>query len=470
MQVELWQHQKTAIERAKDAPEFGLFFSMGCGKTRTAIELLRHKYNQADKICRTIILCPLIICENWQIEILKFSKIPEKEICLIKGIKKERIKRFKESGANIFILNYESLLNEELYQNILKWRPEILICDESHRLKNITAKRTKRAILLSDLTHTRYLLTGTPVLNGPSDLFAQYRLLDGGKTFGKNFYAFRGQYFYDKNYGMPAQKHYPDWRVKPGAFEKINSLIYKKAMRITKEDALDLPELVRQTIYVDMSPEQEKLYEQMKKDFVAFVKNMGKMEASVATLAIVKALRLLQIASGFVKTEEGNEITLKDTPKISALKELLEEITTNDKVLVWAAFKNNYAQIRKVCEELGLPYVEVHGEIPPKEKYEAVYRFQNDRNIKVFIGNQLSGGIGLNLVEASYSIFFSRNFSLEADLQAESRNHRGGSEIHPKITRIDLITKNTIEELVAKSLASKQEIGEKLLRAMALEI
>ncbi len=466
----LWQHQLDAIALANNLPEFALFFDMGTGKTRTTIEILRHKYNLSDQILKTLILCPLIVTQNWPAEFLKFSKIPEHEVCVLNGTQTKRLELLEKSRAHIFIMNYEGLLMEPLFSKLISWGVEILVCDESQKLKNITAKRTKKAILLAEKTSHRYLLSGTPILNSPMDIFSQYRILDNGKTFGKNFYIFRGQYFYDKNSGMPAQKHFPDWKIKSGAVDSMNKLIYTKAMRVKKEDCLDLPPLVKQTILTELAPTQQRLYAQMKKDFITFVQNMGKMEASVATLAITKALRLLQIVSGFIKTEDGNEITLADTPKLAALKELLEELAPNHKVLVWAVFKENYVQIKRICEEAGIGYVEVHGGISEKQKFEAVENFNQDEKLRVFIGHPGSGGIGINLVAASYSIFYSRNFSLEQDVQAEARNYRGGSEIHTKVTRIDLVVKDTIDELVQISLANKVEIGELMLRSLASQL
>lgn len=468
----LWKHQIEAINRAKELGHFALLFDTGTGKTRTSIEILRDLYNKQGDVLRTLVLCPLIVVPNWPIEFQKFSKIPEDEIKPLLGSQVNRIKIFKESNqkSRIFVMNYEGLLLKDLFNLIEAWRPQVLICDESHKLKNITASRTKLAIKLADNALHRFILSGTPILNSPMDIFSQFRVLDKGATFGKNFFGFRAKYFYDKNSGMPAQKHFPDWRIKPGAFNSMNALIYKKAMHIKKEDCLDLPPLIRQTILVGMTPLQEKLYTQMKKDFITFVQNMGKTEASVAELAITKALRLMQIVSGFVKTEDDNEVEIKDTPKLAALKELLEELTPQHKVLVWATFRENYGQIKRICEELGLRYVEVHGGISDKAKFKAVDDFNADQSIRVFIGHPGSGGIGINLISASYSIFFSRSFSLENDLQAEARNYRGGSEIHAKITRIDLVVKDTLDELVVKALANKMEIGEKMLRQLAVEL
>jgi SNF2 family DNA or RNA helicase len=292
------------------------------------------------------------------------------------------------------------------------------------------------------------------------DIFSQYRIMDGGETFGKNVWAFRAQYFYDNNAGMPKEKYFPDWRVRPGALDEMNRLIYEKAMRVTKEECMDLPPFVEQTVFVGMLPEQKKAYEEMKKQFVTYIND----KACVATLALTKALRLQQIVSGFIKLEDGEEIKMKKNPRQEALKELLEDLTLEHKVLVWAVFKENYAQIRAVCEELKIKYVEVHGDIPNAEKFKNVDSFNSDKDIRVFIGHPGSGGIGLTLICSTYSIFYSRSFSLEQSIQAEARNHRGGQT--RKVTRIDLVCADTIDELVLQKLKDKEELGEKILESL----
>ena len=465
---ELWKHQKEAIARAQDAAEFALLFDLGTGKTRTAIEILRAKFNKHG-IMRTLILCPLVVMRNWRDEILKYSKIPESEILIPSGSGREKTESIKKTQAHIIILNYDALIRDELHDALFEWCPEILICDESHRLKNITAKRTKKTIELADRTVYRYILTGTPILNGPMDIFSQFRVLDGGATFGRNFYSFRHKFFYDLHAFMPKQRHFPKWRIKDRAAEELNKLIYTKAMRVKKEEALDLPPLIKQTILVEMSPEQKRLYESMKKDFIAFVQNSGTSQVSVAELAVTKALRLLQICSGFIKLEDGSEISLKDTPKIDALRDLLEELTPSHKVIIWAVFKQNYRAIGDLLTELGLEYAELHGGVSEKQKAQALDSFKKDERVRVMLAHPGSGGIGVSMVEAPYAIYYSRGFSLEFDLQSEARNHRGGSEIHDKITRIDLVCENTLDDLVKKALAEKQEVGESLLRTWVLE-
>ena len=231
-----------------------------------------------------------------------------------------------------------------------------------------------------------------------------------------------------------------------------------------KSECLDLPPLVKKEIFIELSKEQRRIYEELKTDLITYIND----KACTAPLALTKALRLQQIVSGFVVGEDDenqkHEIVIKDNPRAKALEELLRELTPHHKVIVWAVFKNNYETIRQICGKLKIKHVEVHGSIPSRTKFENVDKFNTDDNRRVFLGHPLSGGIGINLIASSVSIFYSRNFSLGQDVQAEARNYRGGSEIHEKVTRIDLVAKDTIDEVIQKALANKQEISDKLLR------
>lgn len=470
-----WKHQLVAIERARDLAWFALFFEMGSGKSMTAINILRWKMSPLGRYLKTIIFCPPIVVPNWKDEFLKNSKIPPDKIVLLDGSGKDRVKQFLTHAytaegkptAAFFVTNYEALLMKDLYTEFLRWAPEALIFDESHRLKNYKAQRSKLAQTLANPKKSKkpltYLLSGSPVLNSPMDLFYPFLIMDGGATFGANFFVFRARFFNDKNAGMPKDRYFPDWQVRPGAIDEINALIFKFGMRVTKAECLDLPEEVSVTIKCKMQPAQARNYAEMKKDFVTFV---GDNPAS-ATLAIVKALRLMQITSGFLalnpKGEEMDsaKVVYPKTAKEEALKELLEEITPHSKVIVWAVWKENYGIIRQACEALGVEYVEVHGGISRAKQDEAVTRFQTDPAVRVFIGHPGSGGIGINLTCAPYSIFYSRTFSLEHWLQARARNHRGGQR--EKVTHYDLVCEETIDELVQARLSGKLLMSEQLL-------
>lgn len=474
--MDLWNHQKKALQMAEaNQGNLALFAEPGTGKTRTAIEILRVRMNRERRILRTLVFTPPIVIQNFRDEWLKFSKVPPEKVVALTGSGERRLKIFREKslqGAGIFITNYEALLMADLYAHFQAWSPEAIIWDESHKLKNLKSKRTKLADKLSRPVGQKLLLTGSPVLKDSQDLFSQFLVLDGGKTFGGNFYTFQARFYRDRNAGMPKQSYFPNWEVMTlardgfDAMAEMSRLMEGTALYVKKSECLDLPPFIQTTIKVPMGAEQARLYKEMKQDLVTYLGS----EVCVATLAMVKALRLQQIASGYIKVESDQEIPLEGAPKLEALKELLEQITPTGKVLVWACWRQNYAQIRGVLEGLGLKYVEVHGEISEAKKQEAVTRFNTDDSVRVFLGHPGSGGIGINLVVAPYSIFYSRTFSLEHSIQAEARNYRAGSEQHASITRYDLVAEGTIDEIITEKLASKIEMSDKLLKGLALQL
>ena len=454
--------------------DFAMFMEMGTGKTRTMIEILRRRYGVQKRVMRTLILAPKIVLRNWKHEFSIFSKINPKDIIILDKSGKRRAKDLYDavfdgsslSKGKIVITNYEAMEMESLVQCLTDWSPEILVCDEAHRLKSHESVRAKIVAKLSDLALHVYLLTGTPILNGATDVFNQYRILDGGETFGNNFFAFRNRYFQDENSqwsGKPG--HFHKWVARPETYEHLHKLMYKKAIRAVKSECLDLPPMVRQTIDVELSPEQTKMYKEMAKEFVTYVRDeqaKGTAAAVVAQLAITKMLRLQQIVSGFAKDTEGNHHRLP-CPRLQVLAEQLREITPTHKVIVWAIFKENYAMITELLTSMKIGFAELHGGVPHKDREEMVRKFRKDENIRVMVANQGAGGIGINLTEASYSLYFSRGPSLEQDLQSEARNYRGGSEIHKSVTRIDLIAPDTTDELIALALSKKQDIATQIL-------
>jgi len=443
---------------------------MGTGKTRTMIEIVRRKFAEKNSLRKTLIICPVIVCENWKREFKMYSKIAQKDIVVLTGSGASRIKKLTEevgttlAGKKIIITNFESMQMEELYKLIMLWNPEILIVDEAQRCKNPESKRAKAVVKLADLTEHNYILTGSPILNSAMDVFMQFRILDRGETFGKNFYGFRNAYFTDANQSFKSKQHYfPKWEERPETYDILQSKIKTKAIRVLKKDCLDLPPFIRQSVSVQLSKEQAKAYRELYNDYITWIESKeGEPRAVVANLAIVKALRLQQIVTGFVNDENGNPIRLP-CPRIDALAEVLDSIGPSNKTIIWCAFRENYAQVRELCTKLGLKYRELHGEISHAQREINLREFKEDPDVTVMIANQAAGGVGINMVSASYAVYYSKSFKLEDDVQSEARNYRGGSEIHNKITRIDLVCEGTIDELVNESLASKQAIGDKIL-------
>jgi len=469
--IEPYDWQKQALGKSITLTNMALFAEMGTGKTGATINILRHKYYEHGRQLKTIIFSPLVTLFNWQDEILKHSYIKQSDtVVLHKGGSAGKLKTFNKEVANfpnkIIIVNYEAMLSDKLFEAIKAWGPEVMICDEAHYCKNHKAKRSKKIAAIGDITMHNYILTGTPILNNISDLFMQYRILDGGDTFGKNFTIFQRKYMEDENAVWKARaqgNYFPKWVARPEKYDEVQSLIYSKAIRVEKKDCLDLPPLIKKVLKVDLGKDQKKYYDQMMRDFVTFVQEQEKSGTVVAQLAITKALRLQQIVTGFVQTDEGDVIEIKDNPRLNAVKELLQALHEKHKVILWCSFRHNYKQLRNLCDSLNIEYVSLTGEQNLEKKREAMDSFENDESVRVVIANRRAGGIGVNLVAASYSIVYSRNFSLEEELQSEARNYRGGSQIHNRIVKIDLCAIGTIDEQVVDALHNKQSVSERVI-------
>ena len=462
-----WAHIKTALDMCRGKPNFAFFMDMGTGKTGGTINAMREKYAEHKRVLRTLIVCPITVCSGWVKEFkLHASPNVQKRVYVLDGPQKERVAtvlkaRKKHGDACIFVMNYEALSMKTLVDALHDWGPEICVADESQRIKNPRAKRTAVLWGFSDRAPIKYILTGTPILQAPLDIFSQFRFLDGGATFGTNFYSFRARWFVDKNAGMPTQKYFPDWRPLPGTAEAFNRMIYTKAIRVMKDSCLDLPPFVRQRVEAGLGAAQQKAYTEMLNNFVTFLKG----RACTAELAITKSLRLQQILSGYMVAEEtGDVLKFDKVPRLDALAEIVEGLPADSKFVVWACFRENYNDIAGVVDKLGVKCVRLVGGMSKTQRDKALQRFADDPKTRCIIANPASAGVGVDGMQvANYAIYYSRNFNLEHDLQSNDRIYRGGSEMHKKVTRIDIVAPDTVDELILESLANKHTNAEAVL-------
>lgn len=437
-----------------------------CGKSASVIHTVRGRFNQAGRVMRTLVIGPLIVVENWKREFAKFAPtVPQSKVIALTGTGANKAKIVKKNiGYDcIMVVNYDALQNEELLAALLEWSPEIIIYDESQRLKSPTSKRTKNCFKLRQSCKFAYILSGTPILKSKLDLFGQFLVLDNGASFGTNFFKFRLKWFVDKNVHMPRAKHFPNFVERTEMSQYFADLVDKSTLAVKKETCLDLPPLIRQTVYVELGKDQSRVYKELERHFIAFLGD----ETCAAPLAITKGLRMQQVLSGHLPMDNGEVVSFDDNPRATALEELLEDIAPHHKVIVWCVWKEDYKQVRAICTKLKLESRELHGEIPNKDRVQFMDDFNGNDKVRVLIGNPVACGLGVNLVAASYSIYYSRNYSLENDLQSMARNYRYGSGVHDKVVRIDIVAKDTLDEVVLESLAAKEEIGLKTLRYYA---
>lgn len=486
----LMSHQKKAVIQSKELDSLGLFFSVGTGKTYTSISVILEKTNFLKKHLRILVLGPKSILVNWGRELRELqdklgipSHLQYLPLILNQDTTKKKIKHLKMNlnSRSIIITNYESLQAKDLLEFFDKSPFDGLVCDESQRVKNPMAQRTKKAMKLAEKCKYNQILTGTPMLGNPMDLWSQIYILDKGKSFSKNFYVFRSEYFIDKNAGMPSHIHFPNWQIRDEMIEVLQEKLSQLTLQAKREDVLELPPLIKETVYVDLNEKQASHYADMMSDFVTFVEDKLSTEkkAIVATLALTKMLRLQQIVSGFVMDEHGVKHTVVDplsNPKLEALKDIITDVILPEKkkAIIWSIFKEDHYQIKSLIETVlsSLSYrgkslsdmyyiAELTGDI--KDKQKEIDNFQTDPKCLFMIANPKAGGVGVNLQEASYSIYFSKSYSLEEDVQSEARCYRKGSEKHEKVVRIDIVAQNTVDELISEALRTKQDMSDMIL-------
>jgi SNF2 family DNA or RNA helicase len=466
MEVKLFDWQKNAIQMAKTIPHMGLLAEQGTGKTLTFIRIAEDKmrFSVSQKI---IIFSPLVTLQNWKNEIEKYSSnvLSSMPIHVHVSAKRKQTINFLYNTEGILLINYEALRNKDLAEDIVNWKASIVACDESHNIKNHKTQQAKWIKAISKHANHKYIMSGTPYLNDPKDIFGQFYFLNP-TVFGSNFFVFRATYMEDKNAGWTNKfKYYPKWEAKEGALDKIADKIKDHSIRVLKKDCLDLPPLLEQTIHVPMSQEHQELYDDMKRDCIAFLKeNEDDMKATVAQTAMTKMLRLQQIVSGYFHTDDGEDVTIGRN-RLDTTMELVRTILSNpgSKVIIWCCFRYNVTELDQALNLGKISHVLLTGSQGVHEKQASIDAFQKNDNVRVLVANRRAGGIGVNLTAADYSIVYSRNFSLADELQADARNHRSGSEIHQKITKINLITPNTTDEVVYKAINSKQDASTRVL-------
>lgn len=469
MTTPLWQHQIAAIEKAKN--RYALFFDPGCGKTRTTIELVKKAYpftgSGASDIgvglngCAVLIFAPLNVCRNWRNELTEYLDRPHSVTVVAGQTKAKKIKliaEFMETASDVtkpkfLIANIETLRSLEYKKLLAKCGAKFVVVDESHNFKGANSLQTKGLLEVVQAMKPDYLylLTGTPAPQGEMDLWSTFKLL--GIT-DDNFFIWRKKHFNDKNERRRGTANYwPDYVIRESSRELFKEYLSEYSSVARKDEVLDLPPILRTNIYAEMSVAQARHYENMV-EFLFAIDEDGN-ELNAANL-LTRTLRLQQILAGHL----GN-VAITDNGRLDALDEAIK-LVGEEQFLVWTIFKSTYSEIAERIDAAGLSYGLLTGEQSAEERYQAMEDFQSGK-LRALIAHPKAGGVGVNLTKASYSIHYTRNFSLVDDLQAEARNYRGGSEIHKRITRIDIVTADTIDEQISEALRHKKSVQDFIL-------
>lgn len=456
--AKLMQHQLVAGNIAMalyDNKASGVMFSMemGTGKTLSAIATIGELRKQGN-IDKVLIVCPKVAMKVWEDEFEKFVKgLYDYEVVRIAGTPKQKINKFNYliefDGLQIAIINYEYVY---AFSEILdKWRPDMIICDESHRIKTPSSNQTKAITKLGNKAKYKMCLTGTPLTNNILDFFSQFRFLDGS-VFGYSFTNYKAKYVIT---GMFNEYLRPNPRNFKELIDKVDSISY----RVRKTDCLDLPEFSDIVVPIEMDDKSIKIYKQFEKDFVAWLNENTTISAENA---LAKTLRLRQITGGFCYDEEGNIVEVSKN-RLESCMDIVKELTdAGEQVIVFAEFKSEILAIRDACMKAGISCGTYYGETKDKDRDALVDAFQA-KQVQVFIGQIESAGISITLTSSSHMIFYSTGYKYGVYDQARSRIHRKGQV--NKCTYYHLMCENTIDQGIIRALQNKEALAKSVIDA-----
>lgn len=441
-----------ALDAKTHGGGFGELFEMGCGKTLTTIAVAGALYNLG-KIDRVLVVAPTSVCSVWPHDLNQFATFPWEARVLL-GDKKKRLKALNElenwpfKALRIAVINYESTHRDGIFEALAAYKPDLIVCDESQRIKNPSAAQSKALHKLGDATPFRMILSGTPVQNNAVDLYSQYRFLDPA-VYGANFYAFKNRYCIMGGYG---QHQIVGYRNMDELVEKEHSVAY----RVTKEECLDLPQQTFINRYVQFTDAEQAIYEQLCKS--SFLE-LETGENVTATTILTMYLRLMQLTGGFLTADESTRPKQVNTAKLDALADIVDDyvVDAGKKLVIFARFRAEIAAIENLLRLRKIQYGSIYGDVPMEERGKIVDDFQTNPDTKVFVAQIQTAGLGITLHAASTAVFYSYDYNYANYAQALARIHRIGQRL--PVTYIHLVVDGSIDEKILAALENKEDMA-----------
>jgi len=459
-----YAHQLTALEKSWNKETFAYFMEMGTGKTKVLIDNLAMLYDKG-KVNGALIISPKGVVRTWyeqEIPIHLADHIENVSVLWQPNITKSQSNKldtlFKTGEElHILIMNVEALSTQKgmaFASKFLLSHNTLMVIDESTTIKNPKAKRTRNITALSQRAKYRRIMTGSPVTKNPLDLYSQCEFLDPYLLDFSSYYAFRNRYAEMKTLHVHGRSIQVVDKFKN--LGELSDQLKGFSYRVLKEDCLDLPDKNYTKRQISLTPEQRKIYEQMKETALAMLN--GKQVTTVNVLT--QLMRLQQITCGHFKADDGTTQAIKNN-RLSELMGVLEEI--EGKAIIWAHYQYDIKTILNSIEQIHGPcsVVDYYGLTPQSERQKNRDAFQNDPKVRFLVGTPQTGGYGITLTAANTVVYFSNGYDLEKRIQSEDRAHRIGQK--KSVTYVDIIAEDTVDEKIVKALRDKVNIASQVL-------
>lgn len=468
-----FNHQAVTWEESKDLEAFAAFWEQGTGKTKLTIDTMVWLYLQG-KIDAAIVVAPNGVHRNWVTDELPTHMSPDIPLSAFayksdasaskwhQAAGKELI---RHNGLPLLAISYDAWMTvagKKLVWDMMRKRKVFLALDESHRVKTPTAKRSMSILAGGKHAPYRRILSGTPVTQGPFDLYTQIKFLDplfwARELDIDSYTAFKAFFgVWDKGWNAAAKKEY-DTLVCYQNLEYLASAIKLISSRVLKDDVLDLPEKLYSKRYYEMFPSQRRIYDELEADFMTFLDNG---ELVTAPLAITKLLRMQQVLCGYVPVDGDKEptelIDRANNPRLKQLRDLMEDV--NGKTIIWAMWTKDIDMIMEALREAGRNPVRYDGKLSDDERQRNKDAFKHGDATDFVANSQMSEGLTLN--EAHTTIYYNNSYKLLDRKQTEDRNHRIGQTNH--VTYFDLVCPGTRDESAIEALKLKNEVASIIL-------
>jgi hypothetical protein len=473
-----FQHQLEEWQRSREDETRAIWWEPGCGKSKLTIDTAAWLYGQ-DKIDCLFVLAPNGVHSNWVTDELPahmLDSIPWR--AFVWHSKKAKTKTHKQSetgilhhlGLAVVCMSYDGFMTKAgkaFVEQLVRHRKILMVCDESTKIKSPNAKRTRSVCLFGKKIQYKRILTGTPAHNSPFDVYSQIKFLDWDywKERGWSTFAAFKAYFgiFEKIEVQQANKRGgTDKRevsivVGYRHLEQLKAATDEVASRVTKDEVLDLPPKLYSKRYFELTPEQQRLYKEVRDEFITFLDG----EMVTAPLIITRMLRLQQITCGYLPTDDEKLIRLEKNPRLDCLTEWMEAL--DHQAIIWCRFRED---INWIMERHGDLCYRYDGLVGTDDRMKAKQGFQAGER-QFFVANPAAGGMGLTLHAAKSVLFYSNSYSPEDREQAEDRAHRIGQDglmLGGKygVHYTDLAGWGTVDSKIIASLRNKFNVARQI--------
>ena len=458
-------HQQVYLQRFWEYPVAALFADMGTGKSFMLINNVAMLYDKG-RLNGFLIVAPKGVYRNWfDTEIPKHlpSHVVYRMALWSPSPRKAEQKAMDElftvtEDLKILVMNIEAFSTAKgtaYAKRFLLVHNAMMAVDESTTIKTPGSARSKNTEKVGRGARFRRILTGSPVTKSPMDLYQQCAFLSDNCLDVSSYYVFQARYAVtvERQLNTHTFKQIVGYRRLDELKEKLDRF----AFRVKKEECLDLPDKLYVKREVDLTPEQQKAYNEMRT--LALAQISGGLVSTVN--ALTQLMRMHQIVCGHVKLDDGTVVDLPNK-RLDELLSVVEE--TDGKLIIWANYRHDIEAIKlALSKEYGMNAVGMYyGDTDMDERKRVLEEFQNpDSGMRFFVGNPSTGGYGLTLTAASTMVYYSNSFDLEKRLQSEDRAHRIGQT--KNVTYIDLIAVGTVDEKIVKALRAKIDIATQVL-------